>query len=200
MDDPEDIKREVAYGELVDDISQQAIGEFTLERLRSYYLAHDDLASDALRTYREAGALIESSPSAALVLFTTAIEVALKVTLLKPVIYGLVHNESVAELVSDLAVKHNGFDRFRQILARLLAEYGDIDFDTFAIDGHSKTLWAEISILQNARNAVVHRAQPGTRDLAILAQDVAGMVLGNFLPSVLNGLALKIQRGSIGPA
>lgn len=195
MDTPEDIAREEGYLDLVEEISQQAVDEFTSARLRSYYLAHPDLAVGAVALYREAKTLVSVSPSAALVLFVTSIEVGLKVALLKPVVYGLVHNESVAGLISNLAVKHNGLDRFTSLLARLLREYGQIDFEAFTIEGHSKTLWEEFTMLQNARNGVVHRAEPTTPELATLAQDVAVMILGNYLNSVLHGLGMKLVKG-----
>lgn len=195
MDTPEDFAREEAYADLVEEISQQAIDEFTSARLRSYYLAHPDIAVGAVALYREAKTLLSLSPSASLVLFVTSIEVGLKASLLKPVVYGLVHNESVADLVANLAVKHNGLDRFTTLLARLLREYGQIDFEAFTIDGHSKTLWQEFTILQNARNGVLHRAELATPELASLAQDVAVMILGNYLNSVLRGLGMQLVKG-----
>jgi hypothetical protein len=195
MDTLEDIAREEAYSALVDEISKQAIDEFTFDRLRSYYVSHRDLAVQVVKVYREAKELIEKSPSASLVLFTTAIEVGLKVTLLKPVIYGLVHNESVADLISDLAVKHNGFDRFKPLLARVLAEYGEIDFDAFTIEGHKKTMWEEVTLLQGIRNGVVHRAELASPEMALLAQEVATMIIGNYLASVLCGLELQLLKG-----
>jgi hypothetical protein len=195
MDTPEDIAREEGYALLAEEITQQAIDEFTSARLRSYYLAHPDLAVGAIGLFREAKTLLSLSPSAALVLFVTSIEVGLKVALLKPVVYGLVHNESVADLVSNLAVKHNGLDRFTALLARLLREYGQIDFETFTIQGHTKTLWEEFTVLQNARNGVLHRAELATPDVAALAQDVAVMILGNYLDSVLQGLGMRLVDG-----
>lgn len=197
MDTPEDIAREEAYGDLVDEISKQAIDEFTFDRLCSYYVSHRDVAVQVLKVYKEAKELLDKSPSAALILFTTAIEVGLKVTLLKPVIYGLVHNESVAELVSDLAVKHNGFDRFKPLLAQVLAEYGQIDFDAFTIEGHKKTMWEEVSALQGARNGVVHRAELASPAMAVLAQEVATMIIGDYLASVLSGLGLQLLKGGV---
>lgn len=197
MDTPEDAAREQWYSELVNEVSEQAISEFTLDRLRSYYVANRSIAKNALALFKEAESLLPVSPSAALVLFTTAIEVGLKVTLLKPVVYGLVHNESVADLVSDLSIKHNGFDRFKPLLTHLLEQYGSIDFNVFTIDGHSKTIWEEITILQNVRNGVVHRAELASQLIAELSRDVAMILFGMFLPSVLEGLGLKFSKGGV---
>ncbi|MDN0084484.1 hypothetical protein QU487_17240 [Crenobacter sp. SG2305] len=195
MDTPDEIARDNWYSDLVDEISIQAIDEFTLDRLRSYYVTNKSLASNVVSIYKEAETLLDKSPSAALVLFTTAIEVGLKVTLLKPVVYGLVHNESVADLVSDLAIKQNGFDRFKPILAKIIKEYGNIDFNNFKIKDHIKTIWEEIYTLQIVRNGVVHRGELASAEKAILAKDVATMIMGVFLPSVLKNLGLKIVNG-----
>lgn len=199
MDTPEDIAREEGYAELYDEISSEAIAEFTTDRLRSYYLRNPSLARNVLAIYREAKSLAESSPTAALVLYTTAIEVALKSAVLKPVIYGLVHNETVAELVSDLVVRNNGIDRFKAILTAILHEYSDIDFNTHKIDGHTKTIWEEIAMVQSARNAVAHRAEPATPEVAELAKQVAAAIIIDVLQGILTDFGLQLQtEGDIG--
>ena len=198
MDTPDDIAREEWMSELVDQVSKEAVDQFAFERLRSYYLDHPDVAVKAIGTFREAERLQELSPTAALVLYTTSIELGLKVALLKPVVYGLVHNESVADLVSDLAVKQNGIDRFKPILASILAEYGEIDFNAFTIEGHKKTIWEEITHLQGARNSVVHRGEAASAEDAALSRQVATMIFGKFFVSVLQGLGLEyVKRGRI---
>ena len=195
MDTPDDIAREEWMSDLVDRISKEAVDQFTFERLRSYYRDNREVAVNAVTVFREAERLHEQSPTAALVLYTTAIELGLKVALLKPVIYGLVHNESIADLVSDLAVKHNGFDRFKPLLTSILAEYGEIDFTVFTIDGHKKTIWEEITLLQGRRSAVVHRGELPTAEDADLAKQVAIMIFGNFFVSILSGLGLTYVKG-----
>jgi hypothetical protein len=195
MNTPDEDARDEWYSGLVDEISRQAIDEFTLERLRSYYISNPTLAVNAISMFHEARRLIEISPSSALVLFTSSIEVGFKAALLKPVVYGLVHNESVADLISDLAVKHNGFDRFKPLLSRVLKEYGGIDFSSSKIEGHSKTIWEEISLLQSERNAVVHRAELTEAAMAKLAQEIAFMIFDTFLRSMLNGLSLELEQG-----
>lgn len=197
MDTAEDIEREQGYLALVDEISAQAIEQFTLERMRSYYVSNRLLAVKVIKIYQEAKRLLPISPTASTVLFVTSIEVGIKVVLLKPVIYGLVHNNSVADLISDLAVKNNGLDRFRPLLGKLLAEYGDIDSDEFAIEGHKKSLWEEISIVQDIRNNIVHRGEVISAESADLAQQVAVMILGHYFPSVLRTLGLALVKSVI---
>ncbi|OWJ92526.1 hypothetical protein B6S59_19665 [Pseudomonas sp. A46] len=195
MNTPDEDARDEWYSGLVDEISGQAINEFTFERLRSYYLSNRTLAVNAISMFHEARKLVEISPTSALVLFTSSIEVGLKATLLKPVVYGLVHNESVADLISDLAVKHNGFDRFKPLLSLVLKEYGNINFNSSKIEGHSKTIWEEISLLQNARNTAVHRAELTEATMAKLGQEVAFMIFDEFLRSMLNSLSLELEQG-----
>jgi len=197
MDTPEDIARDQWYSDLVDQISKEAINQFTLDRMRSYYVNNRSLAVKLVAMFREAESLQVPSPTAATVLFTTAIELGLKIALLKPVIYGLVHNESAADLVSDLAVKHNGFDRFKPLLARVLAEYGDIDFNAFTIEGHKKTMWEEITLLQDARNGIVHRAEFASSETAELAKQVAAKIIGNYFVSILHRLDLEYTKGGV---
>jgi len=190
--DANDSAQDEYYSQLLEEISKDAISGFQTDRLQSYYLSHRDIARDPTQRYWEAALLMTVNAGAALVLFVTATEVAIKAVLLRPVIAGLVHNEAVAELISDLAIQHNGLDRFKPILAKILAAYGQIDFTEFRIEGHDKTLWEELARIQNARNGLVHRAEPVSLEDANLAQSVAVMVLGNWLPSVLSGLGLGI--------
>lgn len=154
---PEDAAQDEWYSQLVDEISRDAIGDFQTERLQWYYLTYRDVAKNAIDRYLEAKELQPTHPGVALVLSVTAAEVGLKSVLLKPVIHGLVHNNAVAALVADLAVTHSGLDRFKAILRKILEMYGEIDFGEFRIEGHSKTLWEELSQVQTARNALVHR-------------------------------------------
>lgn len=44
---------------------------------------------------------------------------------------------------------------------------------------------------------MVHRGQPISADHAVLAKEVATMVIGNFLASTLEGLGLKLVKGGV---
>jgi hypothetical protein len=189
---PDEAAQEAWYEQLVDEISRDAISDFQAERLQSYYLTYRDVAKKAIDLYLEAQTLQAAHPGAALILFVTAAEVGLKSALLKPVIHGLVHNNAVAELVAELAITHTGFDRFKGILRKILELYAEIDFGRFRIEGHAKPLWEELSQVQRVRNALVHRAEPASEADAQLAGEVATAVLGNWIPSVLQGLGLTV--------
>ena len=102
--DPYDADQEEWYrhiaAEFYEEHKEQAIGEFVTERLRSYYLANPDVTVAALRMYKEGTVLENTSATAAVVFFASATELAVKSALLKPVVYGLVHNEPLAAFVA----------------------------------------------------------------------------------------------------
>jgi hypothetical protein len=62
------------------------------------------------------------------------------------------------------------------------------------MDGHSKSIWEEIEILQKKRNTVVHQGKLAVLEDVTLAMQVGGFVLGMFLPSVLKGFGLKLNN------
>lgn len=86
--------------ELYPDHKAQAIGEFTSERLRSFYVANPGVMQPAVDAIQEGKRLTQNGHhSAALVFFVSAIEILLKATLLKPVVHGLVHSEGLANAI-----------------------------------------------------------------------------------------------------
>jgi len=97
--------QEAEYEEFMDRLyeehREQAIEEFTAELLQSYYRSNGLLAKPAFDALVEARNLIKTSITAAFVFSAIAMEVALKETLLKPIVHGLVHAGSVASLVTD---------------------------------------------------------------------------------------------------
>lgn len=192
-------QQEEAYDRFIEELysehKEQAIDEFVAERLRSYYLANPNLAVPALRLHKEGTTVEETSPSTALICFASATELAIKSVLLKPVVFGLVHSEPLAELVADLAVKQVGIGRFRNLLLGVLEEYGGIDLSAFHIEGHSKTLWQEMREIQDIRNAIVHRGDFPDFAKTDLAKEVSTMIIGNFLVSVIDSLGLELVKG-----
>lgn len=191
---PDEIAEDNWLYEMHESISIEAIEGFTSGRLCSYYRKYPSVAENIFSIYHEAKSVAEMSPTAALLLFTAAIEVTLKSAVLKPVIYGLVHNESVADLISDLAVKNNGLDRFKEVLSAVMSQYGTVDFKNYKISGHTKNIWEEIDLVQKARNLVAHRAEPANPEMAVLAQEIATAIIIDFLQGVLNNLGFELDR------
>ena len=197
---PEDAAWDEAYEnmsrELYPEHKEQAIAEFTRERLRSYYVAHPDVLVPAVRTFKEAKALLVGGHnSAAFAFAASATELFLKASLLRPVVYGLVHSEALAELVVASALSQTGFKRYEQLLAKLFSELASIDLKLLRRKSSAKPLLTEASEIQDVRNAVVHRGEEATSEQAALAIDVATEVFNQVIAEVLRRLGLSVQNG-----
>jgi hypothetical protein len=209
----EDAEREAAYDRLYNEIGPQwmedhgqelyqehydeAVKEFTAERLKSYYVAHPDLAQPAVGSLAEATVLLQSHPRASLVIATTAMELAVKVVLLQPIVFGLVHNEGLAGFITELATKHTGMERFQNLLTAILAQFGGVDLKSFTRLNSTKTLWKEIDEVQRVRNAAIHRGETVSASAANLAVAVATTLLNEIFPQVLRKLELHLHEPGI---
>jgi len=190
----DDYVLEKEWQDVYAELSREAVTTFTVERLRSYYSAHPRVAEAALRWLAESRKLLLEHSSAALVFAASALEVGLKETLLRPVVYGLVHAESVASLVAELTLRHTGFDRYRDLLFQILSQYGGVDLRDFSREGSHKTLWEEIKEVQSRRNDVLHRAEPASAEDAARSIAVASTVLEVVFPAVVNSLGLHLHQ------
>lgn len=75
----------------IDEIREEAIAEFAIGRLQSYYRDHQDIRIPPLRSLEKAKSLLQHDPSASLVFAIAASEVCIKNLILRPIVYGLVH-------------------------------------------------------------------------------------------------------------
>ena len=199
---PEDAAWDEAYEnmsrELYQEHKDQAIAEFTRARLRSYYVAHPEVLVPAARTFKEAKVLLaEGHNSAALVFAVSATELFLKASLLRPVVYGLVHIEALAELVVTSALSQTGFKRYEQLLARLFLELAGTELKLLQRKPGAKPLLTEASEIQDVRNDVAHRGKEATPEQAALAIDIATEVFNQVLAEVLGQLGLSVQKGGL---
>lgn len=199
---PEDAAWDEAYEnmsrELYPEHKEQAIAEFARERLRSYYVTRPDVLIPALRTFKESKALLaEGHNPAALVFAASATELFLKVALLRPVVYGLVHSEALAELVVTAALSQTGFKRYEQLLAKLFAELAGIELKTLTRNPGSRPLLEEASEMQDVRNAVIHRGQEVSQEQAELAVEIAAQVFNQVLAEVLRDLGFTVEKGGV---
>lgn len=211
MSDYGDIEEDARYDDYIDslfqsfledhgpEIREEAIADFTKERLQSYYRGDPDVAKASLLRLEEARALLPGHPSAALVMAGSAMEVGLKVALLKPIVFGVVHQDWVAEGIAELAIKPVGLDRFKNLLSPILAEYAGKDPLVHKRPGSSRTLWEEILEVQQNRNAVIHRAEAGTVQQAEQAVATAWEILETILPAVVDALGFRLAGGQILP-
>ena len=173
---------------------EQAIDEFTTERLQSFYLKNPDILVPGLRMYSEARELQENFPSASFVFATSAIELFLKASLLKPVVYGLVHNESLAEIIVETALSHSGFERYKKLLSGLFSELLEIDIETVKSVGSNNSLLKETSQVQEKRNKIIHQGMMVSNKDAKFAIDVAYGILFQIINPMLLRIGLWMDK------
>lgn len=198
--DYHDAAMDEAYERLSDEMypghKAQAILEFTYARLRSYYLQQNALLIPAVRTYKTAESLLAANqPAAALVFAASAVELFLKACLLRPVVAGLVHSESVANLIVESALSQTGFKRYEKLLAGLFKELTQLEITEIKRADAPKPLLEEASNLQDRRNTVVHRGEDVSIEEARVAFSIAAAVFNEVLVVLLHELGLSLKIG-----
>ncbi|AOW81415.1 hypothetical protein [Vibrio mimicus] len=177
--------------ELYPEHKEQAIDEFVTERMQSYFLKHPHLIEAPIVSYHHANELMQISPRSALIMYTTAIELFLKVVLLKPVLYGMVHNESVAELIVATTIGQSGFSRYNKLLNALCLHAANVELSE--INGmNGKAILLEAEGVQKIRNKVVHQGYICTVSEMGTAKNIASLILTEVVEPVLNNLELVI--------
>lgn len=173
---------------------EQAIEEFTTERLQSFYLKNPTILAPGIEMYVEARKLQENHPSASYVFATSAIELFLKGALLKPVIYGLVHNESLAEIIVDTTLGSTGFKRYKKLLTGLFTEIAGIDINTVTNFGSNKFILEDASEVQEKRNKIIHQGIIVDNSDATFAIGVAYGVLHGIINPMLLSIGLWMDK------
>jgi len=161
-------EQEAAYDEFVESLAEElyeehkgrAINEFVEERLKSYYLENADIAIGTIKFIKKSKEMLEVDPTSSLMYSSVATEVVLKSVLLKPVIFGLVHTESLAELVASMLVKQAGIDRFKKLVFEILENHIEFEngFAKYSREGSKLNLWEERQKIHDIRNRIMHQA------------------------------------------
>jgi len=203
--DPTDAARDEMYDqigrELYPEHKAQAIGEFTAERLRSFYVANPGVMRPAVDAIQEGKRLAQSQHNAAaVVFFVTAVEILLKATLLKPVVHGLVHSEGLANIIVEQALGQPGFDRYSNLLAQLFSELAGMDIRAIKREETNEKLLAECTALQKLRNQIIHQGATCEPARATHALSVSVAVYNLVVQPMLFKLGLHvIEHGEIQP-
>lgn len=178
----------------LDQMYEDTVEEFTNDRLRSFYQQHPRIAESGESALTTAKALLASGfGSAALVFAAIAQEIGLKEALLRPVVYGLVHNEAAAGLITEFTVGRGSPTRFGRLILELLREHGGVDLQQSTRQGASKSIWAEIAAVVEQRNKVVHQAATITTAEAQTAVDVAEELFRSIFPTIVGNLGLHLH-------
>lgn len=205
--DEQDAARDEFYEqisrELYPDHKQQAIEEFTAERLRSFYIKHPNVMRPAVEAVQEAKALLAASRySPALVFSASAFELLLKATLLRPVVYGLVHHDALAELLVQRVVgRQTDIGRYEGLLSRLFDSLAGIDLSAISREGATTTLMKEAKEFQSLRDQILHQGAHCSPPEAENAFLVAVAIYEKIVVPMVGALQLKVgEKGVIEPA
>ena len=183
--------------ELYPDHKEQAIDEFIEERMHSYYLANPSIIQAPFDCFHHANDLLQVSPQCALIMYTTAIELFLKSVLLKPVLYGMIHNESIANMIVDSSTGQTGFSRYNKLLSALCFHVADIKLNE--IKGmDNKPILTEAEEVQKIRNRVVHQGYIATVTEMGKAKNIANLILMEVVEPVLKNMNLVIGTNNDG--
>ena len=192
---PDEARYDEWMDELYEEHKEQAIQEFIDERLQSYYREHRLLAEPAFGALTEAKKLIHTSITGAFLFSAIAVEVGLRETLVKPIVFGLVHTLSVASLITDMVLSRPDQRKYRDLLLYLLKEHSDVDLYSFKRPDSTRPIWEEIADVKKKRDLIVHQAQTATDDQANLALGVASTVIENLFPTVVGRMGLHLHEG-----
>ncbi|MCX5858186.1 MAG: hypothetical protein NTZ57_09855 [Deltaproteobacteria bacterium] len=192
---PDEAQYEEYMDELYEEHKEQAIQEFIDERLQSYYGEHRVLAKAAFGALTEAKNLICTNATAAFLFSAIAMEVGLRETLVKPIVFGLVHTLSVASLITDMVLSRPDHKKYRNLLLQILRQHGGVDIYTYKrLDSH-RPIWEEITDVKKKRDLIMHQAETVTIDEAGLALGVASTILENMFPTVVAKMGLHLHEG-----
>jgi hypothetical protein len=185
--------------ELYPEHKAQAIQEFTAERLKSFYVGQPKVMLPAVLAFREAKKLHSLEHYAAAVVFSvTAIEVFLKATLLKPVVFGFVHHETLATVVVEHTLGQTGFDRYKNLLSSLFSSIAEVDLGAVKREGVESSLLDEVLSLQKLRNKVIHQGHQCSKVEADNALEISAAVYENIVLPMLGALGLQVvEKGVI---
>ncbi|PKN69058.1 MAG: hypothetical protein CVU54_12160 [Deltaproteobacteria bacterium HGW-Deltaproteobacteria-12] len=187
--------------ELYPEHREQAISEFTEERLRSFYIKSSFVmrpAVDSLQLGKTLLHLEQETP--ALVFFVSAIELLLKSALLKPVVYGLVHHEPMADIIVKYALGQSGFARYEGLLSDLFWNLAKINIKDIKRERSVQRLLDECKKLQDVRNNIIHKGDTCSKPDAVMAMEVSVAVFDLIVRPMLHSLGLTvIERGEIVP-
>ncbi|MCK4445604.1 MAG: hypothetical protein KAW56_00820 [Candidatus Marinimicrobia bacterium] len=183
--------------ELFPEHKEIAIEQFIEERMQSYFLANPNIIDTPMKCSNDAGKIMEVSLACSLVMFTTAIELYLKSVLLKPVLYGMIHNEKIANIIVDSSTNQSGFTRYNKLLSALCQHAAGIDLSSI-LGMRGKPILKEAEYIQKVRNKVVHQGYKVTVKEFGHSKNIAYLMLTEVVEPVLNNLDLVISSNESG--
>ncbi len=189
-------KYDTAYDAACDAEMDYFYDRVSKDRMQSYFMENPTIISPAIQSSENAAHLFKVSPSSALVMLTTSIEIHLKSVLLKPMLYGMIHNAKVAETIVDLCLQQSGFARYNDLLIEFCDIAGGIDLKPNK--DMQKSILGESVDVYKIRNKVLHQGYKVTEKELEKAKNIADRVLSEVVKPVLNNLGFVVKSNESG--
>lgn len=193
----DEARYEEAMEALYNEHKEIAIEEFIEERLQSYFISHPDIIQNSIFALQESKNLLKNHPTSAFIFSSIAIEVVLKLSIIKPFVYGVVHSESVASIVTDMVIKQPGIDRFSKFLFQAVKDFCGVDFKNYKRKNSKIALWEEMNGVQQKRNLIMHNASFVSADDAEFALTIAKCLLESVFPMIIEKVGFHIHSDCI---
>ncbi len=180
-------------------IEEYLAEEILPERLEAFYRRKSDIIIAPLNLLIEAKELYQLKRySASQVFAGAALEVTFKDVLLKPIVSGMIHNDTVAEIIIDIFSSHiREIDRFKGLLINVIKEVSGINIAEYKHENSKQTIWGQASEVRKQRNALLHKATPATLEEAELSLSVATFVLEDLFPRILEKIGLCLTSNNL---
>jgi len=178
----------------------RGIDDFISERQKSFYIERPTVVEPAFNLLSEARELFALGHyAAAQVMAGAATEVTFGDALLRPMIYGFVHSDTVAPLIADVVEDARSVYRFKALLVEIVARFSGIDLYTFTVSGSNKSLWQSVNEVRTQRNDVLHRGGllAVAREESEYALAVAMTLIETVFPAVIGNLGLHLHGTTI---
>ena len=201
-----DAMEDAGYEEMVEsfyethgpEIAEEAVADFQNLRLQSYFRDNPQLIEGAARQLDQARRLQTAGfPDATVVFAGSAIELALKQAIFRPIVYGLVNSGSAAVIIAELSLRHTALDRFKNLLLDVLAKLMGANLRESVDDGSRRPLWEEITTTQGLRNGVLHRGEARSIEEAEDALRVSAAVVERLYPAVVLSVGLHMHGTTV---
>lgn len=98
--------------------------------------------------------------------------------------------DELSEVVTELATRQMGLDRFRHFLSIAALHIGEIDLKAIKRDGAESELFSEIENLMRLRNKVIHQCKSVQKRDSNHAIELFHFVFENVFVEIINGLDL----------
>jgi hypothetical protein len=175
---------------------EEIIDDFVRDITLSFFANNEDILSISYTSQDEAKKILNTSPSSAILFTYTAIETAIKHAILKPMIYGMTHNENVANLIVNKFLQLSNVDAYTSITFKLVDELIQLDLSN-AKTHQNKLIIKETENLAKKRNNIIHSGRLYEKDDALEALKILDDLYHNVIIKMLNHINFTISEKKI---